>query len=87
MDKDRGLFVIVAEIFWFCIYFPKENVMDSVHHSWTASNIGLHRTEGRAMAVVCQTPALGQHRPRRLVARWGKGRGARQGSVLTFTGA
>jgi hypothetical protein len=52
MDKDRGLFVIVAEIFWFCIYFPKENVMDSVHHSWIVRSIGLHRTEGRAMVVV-----------------------------------
>jgi hypothetical protein len=26
--KDMGLFVIVAGIFWFWIYFPKENCMD-----------------------------------------------------------
>jgi hypothetical protein len=28
MDKDGGLFVIVAGIFWFWIYFPKENCID-----------------------------------------------------------
>jgi hypothetical protein len=35
MEKDQGLFVIVAEIFWFCIHFPKLNGMDSIHHSVT----------------------------------------------------
>jgi hypothetical protein len=39
-SKDRGLFVKVARISWFRIYFWMENYMDSVHHSWTAGSAG-----------------------------------------------